>query len=103
MIDSIDLFYKDIVSEFAKVPVFEKYEMTSLYDKLEQLSNYDLYNFVSILTTRYKDAKYLLDLDKKNLLKLSDIIMEKIKDVDPTIKISLLNNISNTIQKLVNE
>ena len=103
MIDSIDLFYKDIVSDFSAVPVFEKYEMTSLYDKLEQLSNYDLYNFVSILTTRYKESKYLLDLDKKNLLKLSDIILEKTKDIEPTIKTSLLKNIAETIQKLVNE
>ena len=48
LVDNVDEFYKQVMNEFAEVPIFQKYEMSVLYDKLRLLSNYDLYNFISV-------------------------------------------------------
>lgn len=101
LIDDVDSFYKEVVSDFKNVAIFEKYDMDMLYSKLTQISNYDMYNFISIINTRYSDNKKLLKFDKKNLKKLASIINEKNKDVQVTIKTALLNKLKDTIMVLV--
>lgn len=101
LIDDVDSFYKEVVSDFKNVAIFEKYDMDMLYSKLTQISNYDMYNFISIINTRYSDNKKLFKFDKKNLKKLASIINEKNKDVQVTIKTALLNKLKDTIMVLV--
>ncbi len=100
MLENVDIFYKDIVSEFNNVAIFEKYDMELLFDKLTKISNYDMYNFISIINSRYEDNKKLLKFDKKNLKRLSSIINDKNKDAQVTIKTALLNKLKDTIDVL---
>ncbi len=101
LIDDVDLFYKEVVSEFSNVAIFEKYDMELLYDRLLKITNYDMYNFISIVNSRYENNKKLLKFDKKNLKKLSSIIADKNKDVQVTIKTALINKLKETIDVLV--
>ena len=100
MAENIDEFYKQMISEFANIPVFEKYDMDVLYSKLEALQNSDLYNIISILPSRYENNKELLNLDSSNLKRLATIIEEKLVGEDMTIKKALLNNLRTAIIKL---
>lgn len=100
LVDNIDEFYKEVIGEFSNIPIFEKYEMSVLYDKLKLLSNYDMYNFISIVSTRYENNKNLLELDKRNLDNLVQMIEDTTKDAEPTIKIALQKNLVETIKKL---
>lgn len=100
LIDDVDCFYKEVVSDFKNVAIFEKYDMDLLYSKLIQISNYDMYNFISIVNSRYSENKKLLKFDKKNLKKLAKVIEEKNADAQVTIKTALLNKLKDTINVL---
>ena len=100
LVDDVDSFYREIVSDFGNVAVFEKYDMELLYDKLTQISNYDMYNFISIINSRYEDNKGLLKYDKKNLKRLSSIITDNNNEGQVTIKTALLNKLKDTIDSL---
>ena len=100
LIDDVDCFYKEVVSDFKNVAIFEKYDMDLLYSKLIQISNYDMYNFISIVNSRYSENKKLLKFDKKNLKKLAKVIEEKNSDAQVTIKTALLNKLKDTINVL---
>lgn len=100
LIDNVDEFYRLVINDFANVPIFEKYEMSVLYEKLKMLSNYDMYNFISIVSTRYNGKEELLKQDKKNLDILVDIIEKNIKDVEPTIKTALQKSLAEAICNL---
>lgn len=101
LVNNIDEFYRAVINEFATLPIFEKYEMTVLYDKLKVLSNYDMYNFISVVSTRYNGKESLLAQDKKNLIALADIIDVALKDTEPTIKTALQKSLAETIRSLV--
>lgn len=100
MAENIDEFYKQILGEFANIPIFEKYDMDVLYSKLENLQNSDLYNLISLLTTRYENNKEMLNLDSANLKRLATIIEEKTQNEDMSIKKALLGNLRTAIIKL---
>lgn len=101
LIENIEEFYRCITGEYKELPIFEKYNMSSLFDKLLVISNYDLYNIISIIASRYIDNKNLLEVDKPNLKVLADMINEKDSDSDMTIKKALLNNLKDVIYKLI--
>jgi len=100
MVENIDEFYKQILGDFANVPIFEKYDMDVLYSKLENLQNSDLYNLISLLATRYENSKELLAQDSANLRRLATIIEERTQAEDMTIKKALLGNLRTAIIKL---
>lgn len=100
MAENIDEFYKQILTDFKSVPIFEKYDMDVLYSKLENLQNNDLYNLISLLTTRYENSKELLTQDSANLRRLATIIEERTQSEDMTIKKALLGNLRTAIIKL---
>lgn len=100
MVDNTDEFYKQLLGEYSAVPIFEKYDMDVLYDKLQNLSNNDLYNFISLLSTRYESNKELLNMDSPNLKRLATIIEEKQANEEMTIKKALLGNLRTAIIKL---
>lgn len=97
---NIPEFYRQIMGEYKDLPVFSRYDMDDLYSKLELTPNYDLYNIINLFTVRYKDNKELLDLDIKNLNKLSDVIRKNKITTKKTIKEALLENLATTIEKL---
>lgn len=101
LVNNVDEFYRLVINEFQNVPIFEKYEMTVLYDKLKVLSNYDMYNFISVVSTRYTGKEALLSQDKKNLIILANIIDTAVKDTEPTIKTALQKSLAETIRNIV--
>jgi len=100
LVDNIDEFYKQILGPYSKVPVFEKYDMEVLYDKLQNVQNNDLYNIISIVSTRYDNNEQLLEADSANLKRLANIIEEKTEMSNTTIKKALLKNLRTEIIRL---
>lgn len=100
LVENIDEFYKQMLSEYVAVPIFEKYDMDVLYTKLENIPNNDLYNLISIISTRYDNNKELLAADSSNLRRLATIIEEKQDSENMTIKKALLGNLRTAIIKL---
>jgi hypothetical protein len=98
--NNITEFYKKIVGEFSKIPVFSKYDMDDLYSKLELTPNYDLYNIINMMTERYKNNENLFREDYKNLKKLCEIIHKNKVDKDKSIKQALLENLAYAIEKI---
>jgi hypothetical protein len=100
---NIQQFYKDIIGDYQNLPVFSKYDMEDLYTKLDVTSNYDLYNLVNMFSIRYTDKKKLFKQDSKNLKKLCEIIRKNKHTKEKTIKVVLLDNIADVIEKLEEE
>lgn len=99
--ENIAEFYNQILNEYKDLPVFSKYDMDHLYDKLLLLSNYDLYNMIQMFQVRYDGKPILLKEDAKNLLKLVDKIRENKILERKSIKGALLNNLALIIQELL--
>ena len=100
--NNIAEFYKLIMSDYKELPVFAKYDMEAFFAKLDITSNYDLYNLINMFNIRYEDKEELFKLEVKNLKKLCDIIKKNKLGKETTIKLVLLNNLSETIEKLEN-
>ncbi len=98
--NEISEFYKQIVGEYKNLPIFSKYDMDNLYEKLTLTPNYDIYNIINMFQVRYSENKKLLDIDGKNLKKLSDIIKKNRPPKEKTIKYALLDNLAQCIDKL---
>ena len=98
--NNISEFYKLIMSEYKDLPVFSRYDMEAFFVKLEITSNYDLYNLINMFNVRYEGKNELLKLDIKNLKTLCEIIKKNKIGKETTIKVVLLNNICETIEKL---
>ena len=94
-------FYRQIMGDYKNLPVFSKYDMDSLYEKLLLTPNYDLYNIINMVQVRYKDNKNLLEKDAKNLRKLCDIIRKNKVSKEKTIKFALLDNLATNIEKIL--
>ena len=105
--NEIQEFYRLMISDYKDLPVFSRYDADRLYERLEMTPNYDLYNFINLLNVRYKDNKVLLESDIKSLDRLAEIIIrnnrEKMKTENKTIKMLLMENICDAIQKLDKE
>ena len=101
LVDNIDEFYKQMIGPYSTIPVFAKYEMSVLYDRLRDVKNNDLYNIISIMTSRYDGKEELLKHDAANLKKLSEIIDEKADTFGSTIKRALIKNLSAEIKKIL--
>lgn len=99
--NNIPEFYKQIVSDYKDIPVFSKYDMDNLYEKLILTPNYDIYNIINMIQVRYKENKELLKLDAKNLKKLADIIKRYKPSKEKTIKHALLDNLAMNIEKIL--
>jgi len=100
---NIQQFYKDIIGDYQNLPVFSKYDMEDFYNRLEITSNYDLYNLVNMFSVRYNDKPELFKQDSKNLKKLCEIIRKNKHTKEKTIKLVLLDNIADVIEKLDGE
>ena len=99
--NNVPEFYKLIINDYKDIPVFSKYDMEDLYEKLVLTPNYDVYNFINMIQVRYTDSKKLLRSDSKNLKKLSEIIKKSKPAKEKTIKYALLENLAAEIDKLI--
>ncbi len=101
LVDNIDEFYKQMLGQYNNIPVFAKYEMSVLYDRLRDVKNNDMYNIISIISTRYDGKDELLKQDEENLKKLTEIIDEKADTFGTTIKRALIKNLSAEIKRIL--
>ncbi len=98
--NDIPEFYRQIMGEYKDLPVFSRYDMDDLYQKLQLVPNYDLYNIINMMQVRYNDKKELYKADSKNLKYLSDIIRRNRNGREKTIKMALFENLASNIEKL---
>ena len=89
------------MGEYKDLPVFSKYDMETLYEKLLLTPNYDIYNIVNMIQVRYTDNKKMLKSDTKNLNKLVDIIKKNKIGKEKSIKYALLDNLAFNIEKIL--
>lgn len=99
--ENLPEFYRQMMDDFKELPVFSRYDMEALYEKLLLTPNYDVYNMINLVQVRYKENKNLLMMDMKNLKKLSDIIKRSRPAKEKTMKFALLENLAITIDKMV--
>ena len=101
--NNLPRFFRQFTEEYNEIPVFSRYDMDDLYKKLADTPNYDLNNFINILTVRYEKNKKMLKSDSRNLKKLCDIIRKNNSEKNVSSKIlksALLENIAQTIENL---
>ena len=98
--NDIPEFYRQIMGEYKDLPVFSRYDMDDLYQKLQLVPNYDLYNIINMMQVRYNDKKELYKADSKNLKYLCDIIRRNRNGREKTIKMALFENLASNIEKL---
>ncbi len=97
----VDEFYKEVISDFNDIAIFKKYDMELLYNKLVNTQNYDLYNFIILINTRYENKKALLREDKVGLKTIAEIIEARIEGRNRTIKTALLIKLKELAEKLI--
>ena len=101
--NNLPRFFRQFTEDYNEIPVFSRYDMEDLYKKLADTPNYDLNNFINILTVRYEKNKKMLKSDSRNLKKLSEIIRKNNFEKNVSSKIlksALLENIAQTIDNL---
>ncbi|MDD3304325.1 MAG: P-loop NTPase fold protein [Clostridia bacterium] len=99
--DNLSEFYRQIVGDYKDLPVFSRYDMENLYEKLLLTPNYDIYNIINMIQIRYKENRELLEADSKNLRKLTEIIKKNKANKEKTIKYALLDNLAVNIEKII--
>lgn len=99
--NNLPKFYKQFTEEYKEIPVFSRYDMDNLYNKLKDTPNYDLNSFINILTVRYEKNKKMLTSDARNLKKLCTIIRKDKTDNSKILKRALLENIALTIENIL--
>ncbi|EOP12912.1 P-loop NTPase fold protein [Bacillus cereus] len=100
-------FVHDMREKYFYVPVFINYDVNNLLDGLLSLSNREVVTFTQIFEKRYtykEDIEtYKLYLEKDNLYLLKNKINEYINGKDMTLKLSLLKDLSQSIEKVILE
>jgi len=100
-------FVHDMREKYFYVPVFINYDVDNLLDGLLSLSNREVITFTQIFEKRYtykEDIEtYKFYLEKDNLSLLKNKINEYINGKDMTLKLSLLKDLSQSIEKVILE
>ncbi|MEQ2525579.1 P-loop NTPase fold protein [Bacillaceae bacterium CLA-AA-H227] len=98
-------FIHDMREKYFYIPVFNNYDMQQLFNNIVSLSNQDTFTFVLLLENRYKheeDVKnHKLYLEKENLTLLKNIIDEYISGKELTLKLSILQEVSDAIEEVI--
>ncbi|MBE2918678.1 hypothetical protein HPK02_07170 [Anoxybacillus flavithermus] len=96
-----DKFLVEMQDKYCYIPVFSYYNIDELFESIVVLSNPDIVSMIQLIKKRYKlvgDLKLYLDLD--NLKLLRDKINEYVSGKDITLKLSLLRDLADTIEKV---
>lgn len=97
--DNISKFYKDMINEYENIPIISSIDPKVLYDKLINVSNYDLNNILNLIKIRYEN-KSLIKKERRNMLEFSDIICSNLAKERRGIKDILFLNLSNEIKNI---
>lgn len=98
-------FLYEMRESFFYVPVFDKYNVDDLFKKILSLTNSDTVSFTLLLEKRYaykEDIKnYKLYLEEESLTVLQSKIEMFINGKEKTLKMTFLQDLSHSIEKVV--
>ena len=99
-------FGRQMSEQYYYIPVFDKYSVDDLCNKIISLSNAEIHTFFILLEERYsykeEIEKYKLYQDKQPLVDLKSKIEEFIYKNEITLKIALLKDLVRTINEIRN-
>ncbi|PWW26609.1 KAP-like P-loop domain-containing protein [Cytobacillus oceanisediminis] len=98
-------FLREMRERYYYVPVFNKYSVDDLFNKIITLSNPDTNTFLILLEKRYENIgenlQFKLYLEKEPLKDLKTKIESFIHEKEVTLKVSLLKELIQTIDKML--
>lgn len=97
----MELFYEKFAKECMNVPIFKYYDVFQMFQRVSCASNEDIVTIKEMLVSRAKKYKNEIEPEMKNIKKLKQLIDDYIEGKEPTIKIVMLEEFSNELDKIL--
>ena len=97
----MELFYEKFAKECMNVPIFKYYDVFQMFQRISCASNEDIVTIKEMLVSRAKKYKNEIEPEMKNIKKLKQLIDDYIEGKEPTIKIVMLEEFSNELDKIL--
>ena len=93
----MELFYEKFDKECMEIPIFKYYDMFQLFKRISCASNEDIVLIREKLVDRVNKNPKKIEPEMKNIKQLKQIIDDYLKGKEPSIKIVMLKEFSNSL------
>ena len=93
----MELFYEKFDKECMEIPIFKYYDMFQLFQRISCASNEDIVLLREKLVDRVNKNPKKIEPEMKNIKQLQQIIDDYLKGKEPSIKIVMLKEFSNSL------
>ncbi len=93
----MELFYEKFDKECMKIPIFKYYDMFQLFQRISCASNEDIVLIREKLVDRANKNPKKIEPEMKNIKQLKQIIDDYLKGKEPSIKVVMLKEFSNSL------
>lgn len=93
----MELFYEKFDKECMKTPIFKYYDMFQLFQRISCASNEDIVLIREKLVDRANKNLKKIEPEMKNIKQLKQIIDDYLKGKEPSIKVVMLKEFSNSL------
>ena len=93
----MELFYEKFDKECMKIPIFKYYDMFQLFQRISCASNEDIVLIREKLVDRANKNPRKIEPEMKNIKQLKQIIDDYLKGKEPSIKVVMLKEFSNSL------
>ena len=93
----MELFYEKFDKECMEIPIFKYYDMFQLFQRISCASNEDIVLIREKLVDRVNKNPKKIEPEMKNIKQLKQIIDDYLKGKEPSIKIVMLKEFSNSL------
>ena len=93
----MEQFYEKFDKEYMEIPIFKYYDMFQLFQRISCASNEDIVLIREKLVDRANKNPKKIEPEMKNIKQLKQIIDDYLKGKEPTIKIVMLKEFSNSL------
>ena len=93
----MELFYEKFDKECMEIPIFKYYDMFQLFQRISCASNEDIVLIREKLVDRANKNPKKIEPEMKNIKQLKQIIDDYLKGKEPSIKIVMLREFSNSL------
>ncbi len=93
----MELFYEKFDKECMEIPIFKYYDMFQLFQRISCASNEDIVLIREKLVDRVKKNPKKIEPEMKNIKQLKQIIDDYLKGKEPSIKVVMLKEFSNSL------
>ncbi len=93
----MELFYEKFDKECMEIPIFKYYDMFQLFQRISCASNEDIVLIREKLVDRANKNPKKIEPEMKNIKQLKQIIDDYLKGKEPSIKIVMLKEFSNSL------